>query len=561
MRKNFFRTLMAAVAMASLMSVPAFAESGTVIGDYVNIRTGPGTGYGVVECLRKGAHLTVTDRSNSSWYAVEYNGLKGFMASGYLSVTEEEVYVEIPVYSGGESRDGYINAMYVRFRSGPGSGYSVLAEYNRGKALSITGEHGDWYACRIDGRDGYIHADYVSQGRYSAPGNGNGASVDIYLDDYFPSEEEEYLVPEPTERPVQTPVPVHTPVPVPSEIPVQTAAPVYTPEPEPEQTEIPVQTPAPTAQPTPVPTEAVQPLRGYINANYVRFRTGPSTGYSIIDSYNKGTSLVITGKSGDWTACEINGISGYVFSAYVTQSVQAGVKPAETPAPTEEPAETAAPTPSPTPTAPPVVELEQTPGYVSGNNVRMREGPSMSSGIICELNFGNKLSITGVSGDWTAVIYEGESGYIYSQYVKKGEYSAPTKPEVPETGGNADGAELGRQIADYALQYVGYNYSWGGKDPSTGFDCSGLVWYVYQQFGYTLNRVAADQALNGVHVDQLQPGDVLCFYSGSSYIGHSGIYIGDGKFVHAANSATGVIVSSLEGYYSSRGYEARRIVG
>ena len=109
---------------------------------------------------------------------------------------------------------------------------------------------------------------------------------------------------------------------------------------------------------------------------------------------------------------------------------------------------------------------------------------------------------------------------------------------------------------------MGYGYRWGGSSPSTGFDCSGLVYYVYKQFGYTLNRVAQDQASNGVHVEPsaIQPGDILCFYSGSSYIGHVGIYIGGGRFVHASNSTTGVIISELSGYYSSRGYEARRIV-
>ena len=74
--------------------------------------------------------------------------------------------------------------------------------------------------------------------------------------------------------------------------------------------------------------------------------------------------------------------------------------------------------------------------------------------------------------------------------------------------------------------------------------------------------MACDQAQNGVHVEpsDLQPGDILCFYSGGSYIGHVGIYIGDNKFVHAANSSTGVIISELSGYYAERGYEARRII-
>ena len=121
--------------------------------------------------------------------------------------------------------------------------------------------------------------------------------------------------------------------------------------------------------------------------------------------------------------------------------------------------------------------------------------------------------------------------------------------------------EKGIEIAKYAVQFVGCPYSWGGKSPA-GFDCSGLVYYVYEQFGITLNRVAQEQAENGVHVDpsELQPGDILCFYSGSSYIGHAGIYIGNGMFVHAQNSATGVVITELAGHYSERSFEARRIV-
>ena len=560
MRKNFFRTLIAGLTMASMMSLPAFAETGTVTGSSVNIRSGPGTIYGVVDCLPKGARITVNDRSNSAWYAVEYQGNSGFMSSAYISV-EEEHYVDIPVVDSGSGTDAYINAMYVRFRSGPGSGYSILGEYNKGKAVTITGSYDGWYSCVIDGREGYVYAPYVNEGSYTAPKPSYSGSADIYLDGYIP-DDEEYEVPAVTPTPAPTAAPTATPAPAPTYDPYydgdeEIVVPVVTPAPtaNPTPTEIPVSTAAPTPTPaptaTPAPTQAQTQAKGFINANYVRFRSGPSTGYSIIDSYNKGTSLNIIGTDGDWTACQINGISGYVFSQYVTKTTEASVTKPDSGA--EKPVQTSAPAP----TATPVVSVESKAGYVSGNSVRMRDGASMTAGILAELNYGNALTITGVSGDWTAVVYEGTAGYIYSQYVKEGEYKKPATPTVDTS---AQGSELGKQIANYALQYVGYNYCWGGRSPDTGFDCSGLVYYVYQQFGYTLNRVAADQALNGVHVDDLQPGDVLCFYSGSSYIGHSGIYIGDGKFVHAANSATGVIVTSLEGYYSSRGYEARRIV-
>ena len=105
----------------------------------------------------------------------------------------------------------------------------------------------------------------------------------------------------------------------------------------------------------------------------------------------------------------------------------------------------------------------------------------------------------------------------------------------------------GNDIVAFALQYEGYNYLYGGKDPETGFDCSGFVWYVYQHFGVELNRTAAGQALNGEHVevDAVQPGDILCFSSGGSWFGHAGIYVGDGMYIHAMDSSHGVVQSPL----------------
>ena len=537
MRKKIIRTLLAAALMSASFSLTAYAESAVVTGSEVNLRSGPGTNYRVVDCLTRGSSVTVTDRSGGTWYAVDYKGQSGFIAAAYLDITEDD-YGSVTVSGNGS---GYINAMYVRFRSGPSSNSSILGEYNRGKAVTITGSSGDWTACVIDGQAGYIHSQYLSSEPSGMDPYAGSASLEI--DGSLDNISSDFVGGDSF-----LPLPGATPAPVPPQgddglLPLPTATPV------------PVVTPVPTATPVPaepLPTEAPAPTEapqsgqaGFINADYVRFRTGPSTSYPIIDTYNKGTALTVTGSSGDWTACIIDGVSGYVFTQYVTLSDQAGTAlpgldlPVSTPQPVETPAE---------PTT-------QTPGYIIGNNVRMRTGPSTNSQILCELFYGNAVTITGTSGDWTAVIYNGTPGYVHSQYVKEGSFSNTVSPD---SGGSVEG----RQVAEYALQFVGYNYCWGGKSPETGFDCSGLVYYVYQQFGYTLNRVACDQASNGVHVepDQLQPGDILCFYSGNDYIGHVGIYIGDNKFVHAQNSATGVVVSALEGYYASRGFEARRII-
>ena len=118
-------------------------------------------------------------------------------------------------------------------------------------------------------------------------------------------------------------------------------------------------------------------------------------------------------------------------------------------------------------------------------------------------------------------------------------------------------------VVSTALEYVGWDYVSGGSSPETGFDCSGFTKYIYGLFGIYLNRVSGDQAENGIPVERedLQPGDLLLFsYYGSDSIGHSGIYIGDGQMVHAANSQRGVTIDTIEsGYYNNNYVTARRL--
>lgn len=131
-----------------------------------------------------------------------------------------------------------------------------------------------------------------------------------------------------------------------------------------------------------------------------------------------------------------------------------------------------------------------------------------------------------------------------------------------------DGRPEADALVEFALQYVGYNYIWGGKDPSTGFDCSGFVWYVYTHNGYEdIGRTATDQWYyensQEVSQDSLLPGDLLFFSETDSLdnITHVGIYIGGGEFVHAANSRDGIIVTAVDApYYGEHYIGARRII-
>ena len=129
------------------------------------------------------------------------------------------------------------------------------------------------------------------------------------------------------------------------------------------------------------------------------------------------------------------------------------------------------------------------------------------------------------------------------------ETSAP-ETEAPATEDTSSSSDLGQQIASYAVQFVGNPYVYGGTSLTNGADCSGFVQSVFANFGIGLSRTAASQASGGtsVSLDSLQAGDLL-FYSSSGSIDHVALYIGGGQIVHAANSASGIIISNA--YYST----------
>ncbi|MBR3293851.1 MAG: SH3 domain-containing protein [Oscillospiraceae bacterium] len=546
MRKKLLQMLLLIAVLGGLFSTVAYAETATLTGGNVNLRSGPGMNYEVLGCFAEGTVVVVNDRSDAHWYSVTVEGCQGFMSAQYLRMDAQQ---ETPESADG-AESGYINAMFVRLRSDASAEASILGEYNSGTPLTITGVSGEWTAVIIHGQSGYVFSSYVSRSTTdgqapaqetpapaeSAPETSDGSNAvlikdDVYLFDApsFYSEVkgvfnkgERLTVSE--ENGDWLTVSIY-------------GFPGYIYRENVSRDDAPAPTPAPTPVPTPVPTPGLAQTAktGYVNADHVHLRSEASVNSEILAVFDRNTRLTINATSGDWVAVSVQTYSGYIYKDYVTAD------------------DTPSPTPAPSATPAPGAGEE---GYIKGNNVRMRAEPSMSGEIIGEYNAGKKLTITGTTGDWTAVKIDDQTGYVYSTYVARGEVAVA--PDLP------DSSDEGTQMAQFALQFVGYPYVWAGKTPEVGFDCSGLVYYVFHTtFGYNMYRVANDQMQNGVHVepDQLQPGDILGFYSSGGYVGHVGIYIGDGKFVHASTYTTGVIVSELNGYYYDRGFEARRIAG
>lgn len=202
-------------------------------------------------------------------------------------------------------------------------------------------------------------------------------------------------------------------------------------------------------------------------------------------------------------------------------------------------------------------------GAVDASSLNVRRTPEANGQIIGTLSNGEKINIiTKTNSAWYKINYYGQTGYISALYVvasRSGEPVIQKDTSVQTT----DGMTKGQQVVAVAKQYLGVRYVYGGTSPS-GFDCSGLVQYVYKQMGVSINRVAADQTANGTVVsrENLMPGDIVFFHNTSKYtrINHVGIYVGDGYFIHAPQTGDVVKITTLNsGYYATTYVTARRI--
>lgn len=237
-------------------------------------------------------------------------------------------------------------------------------------------------------------------------------------------------------------------------------------------------------------------------------------------------------------------------------------------------------------------------GIVTVETARVRKTASTNGEIIGTLDENEVVKITGEEGDFykisTSYI---DKGYVSKRLVKEKNVSSrslnaerteavSTQDTISESA-NSQLTEIfekqnqeiieepveqpvantstKNEVIEFAKQYLGYSYVSGGHSPDTGFDCSGFTRYIFGHFGYTLGATAASQTSVGVEVsrDELQTADLILYYDeGMTKIGHVGIYIGDGNFIHSANPRRGVVIDNLNtnSYYSKRFVTARRIV-
>lgn len=212
---------------------------------------------------------------------------------------------------------------------------------------------------------------------------------------------------------------------------------------------------------------------------------------------------------------------------------------------------------------------------VNTTTLFVRTEPSTESSILGMVPLEDDLVVTEENDDWAKVDVEEGIGWVSKDYVtlhtefvkaeskaeeearlakekaerekarkaaeKKSASSSSSSSSKPSTTYTASGSGVGTDVANYALQFVGNPYVYGGSSLTNGTDCSGFVMSVYANFGVSLPHSSSADRSQGSAVgslDEAQPGDLIC------YSGHVALYIGDGQIVHASTKKTGIIVSN-----------------
>ena len=461
LRKKGTALLLSALLLASALPLAAYAEEVSAkTTEYVNFRSGPGTNYSSQGIIASGTTITVTDTSNSEWYAVRLsNGSTGYIYAEYVSMSTGGST------SNGEERSAKTTE-YVNFRSGPGTNYNSKGVIALGTTVTVTDtSNAQWYAVRLsNGSTGYIFAEYISFTGSNTPSAtaaptqapSNGSEQTAKTTEYV-----NFRSGPGTNYSSKGVIALGTTVTVTDTsnsewyaVRLSNGSTGYI------FAQYLKLNSSSSATATPAPSGSEQTAK---TTEYVNFRSGPGTNYSSKGVIASGTTVTVTDTSNsEWYAVRLsNGSTGYIFAQYL--KLNSSSSATATPAPTQAPSGSE--------------QSAKTTEYV---NFRSGPGTNYSSkGVIAS---GTTVTVTDRSNsEWYAVrLSNGSTGYIFAQYLKvTGTSSAtPTPTQAPSN----DGTVQAKLTADVNLRRgAGTNYGVikviGTSTTVTVTDASNSQWY------------------------------------------------------------------------------------
>lgn len=190
-------------------------------------------------------------------------------------------------------------------------------------------------------------------------------------------------------------------------------------------------------------------------------------------------------------------------------------------------------------------ELATTMAKVTTDSLKVRAQANTDSEVITLVPRGEELEVSAVEGDWVKVFLDDDEVFVSAEYVEVSAElgTAVTMSELLYGQGISD---VRVDICQYAKEFIGNPYVWGGTSLTKGADCSGFVMSVFQKYGVKLPRNSRAQAGCGttIKVSEAKPGDLI-FYAKGKTINHVAIYIGNGQVVHASSPKTGIKISNV----------------
>lgn len=413
-----------------------------------------------------------------------------------------------------QAQTATVTADTLNLRSEASTDSSIVKLLNQGEELDVISDEGDWLRVSSDGTEGYVSKDYVQV-----------------------NEETVNTTPKtPTETPTQTPT---------------------------------TENPSETGTGTTVVTSRVN--------QDTQIRILPLINSNVLENISSGATVTIITSTNKWTFVETDTISGWILNSALeenTTSTSDNQTTENTDNGNTDDTNSSENNDTTNQSSDTMYDTAVT-KYINGSSVYIRNEPSTDASIVISLIRNTDVTVTGENGDWYKVKYGDFEGYIFKELLSD-EQTEQTNRHMPlaettnlqeniEQTSNSNESSLGQEIVEYAKQYLGYPYVYGGAG-SSSFDCSGFTMYVYKNFGYSLSHSARAQSKMGTYVEKenLQPGDLVFFldYETMDDIGHCGIYIGDGNFIHAS-SGTGYCVkisTLLSGSYDRRYATARRLI-
>lgn len=268
--------------------------------------------------------------------------------------------------------------------------------------------------------------------------------------------------------------------------------------------------------------EAVDSFWGYTNIgiaqvdNNLNVRETPDESGKLVGKLPKDAACEILSVEGNWAHIQSGDVEGYVSMDYLLTGVEAKLK---------------------------AREVFKTVAVVTTDALKIREEPNTECGVLTTVPEGEELEVVEVLDGWVKINLDDEAYYVCADYVEVQEKlgTAFTMTQLLYGQGVSD---LRVDLCEYAKQFVGNPYVWGGTSLTNGADCSGFVMSVFKNFGYSLPHYSGSQANSGtkISMSEAQPGDLI-FYGKNGTINHVAIYIGGGQVVHASSPSTGIKIS------------------